>query len=241
MRRTIVAHENPVIRASAADVLRRADFEVIAVADYDSARALLDGNPTPVALVVDVGLTGQPFYALCQYIERRGLRTKTVLIASVYSRTAYKRRPTSLYGAHDYVEQHHIVDSLVPKVELLVRDDDPSVPNEDMGVRHFAAEDSRVRVAGERRLRFRHDTQDEADELATRLARLIVADLALYSAEEISAWRAAKFDIDAIPKTLSEGLAEARQLFNARVPPELAFENDFVLDALLEFVAEAGD
>ncbi len=43
-----------------------------------------------------------------------------VLVASVYNRTGYKRRPTSLYGADDYVEQHHIPDALVGKLERLI-------------------------------------------------------------------------------------------------------------------------
>src|SRR5208337_2285915 len=51
--------------------------------------------------------------------------TKVVLLASVYRHTAYKRRPTSLYGAHDYVEQHHVPDLLPTKLCALL-DIDPS-------------------------------------------------------------------------------------------------------------------
>lgn len=234
--RVVVAHEESTIRNLAAAVLRRAGYEVVAVADGDSARVLLSSAPPPRALVVDVGLTGEPFYALCEHIADRGLPTKVVLIASVYSRTGYKRRPTELYGADDYVEQHHIVDSLVEKVGSVLAGARPALPRHGHGPdRGFEAEDSKVRVAGERRLRFRHDTHGEADDLAERLAHLIVADLALYNAEEIAEWGRRDLSVDAMPERLARGLDEARRMFEERVPPEVAFDRDYVLDALIEF------
>ena len=54
-------------------------------------------------------------------MRRRAPTTRVVLVASIYNRTGYKRRPTSLYGADDYVEQHHIPDALVGKLERLDR------------------------------------------------------------------------------------------------------------------------
>ena len=43
-----------------------------------------------------------------------------ILIASVFNKTAYKRTPHSLYGADDYVEQHHIPDMLPVKLARLI-------------------------------------------------------------------------------------------------------------------------
>lgn len=233
--RIVVAHEESTIRNLAAAVLRRAGYEVVAVADGDSARALLLAGPPPRGLVVDVGLTSEPFYSLCQLIGERGLPTKVVLIASVYSRTGYKRRPTELYGADDYVEQHHIVDALVEKIGALLEGQRPGWPRPGQGEDSFEEEDSKVRVAGERRLRFRHDTHGEADDLAQRLAHLLVADLALYSAEEIAEWGRRELSVDDMPERLAQGLDEARRMFEERVPPEVAFDRDYVLEALREF------
>ena len=46
--------------------------------------------------------------------------TGIILIASVFQHTRYKRAPTSLYGADDYVEKHHIRDRLLEKITRLL-------------------------------------------------------------------------------------------------------------------------
>ena len=43
-----------------------------------------------------------------------------VLVASVYRPTGYKRRPTRLYGADDYIEIHHLGDALSVKLRRLL-------------------------------------------------------------------------------------------------------------------------
>jgi hypothetical protein len=43
-----------------------------------------------------------------------------VLLSSVYDMRRYKRTPTNLYGADDYIEKHHIPDFLVNKLRKLI-------------------------------------------------------------------------------------------------------------------------
>ena len=78
----------------------------------------------PSALVLDVAVGGRLAYEVVEE-ARKHASTRVVLIASIYNRTGYKRRPTSLYGADDYVEQHHIPDALVPKLSSI---GDPPAP-----------------------------------------------------------------------------------------------------------------
>lgn len=237
--RVLVAHDEQRLRESAMQVARTAGYEVVGVADGDSARILLHSQPVPAALVVDVALPRVAAYELCDEIAREGLPTVVILIASVFSKTAYKRRPTSLYGAHDYVEQHHIVDQLAPKLERAISatPGGPASPIPHGRLSQTAQHRAlRIQEAGEARLAFRYRDRAEGIERAQRLARLIVADVLLYCGDEVAEWRAQGAG-GAIPTALADDLDEGRRLFELRVPPEIAGDHDFVGEALAELLA----
>jgi DNA-binding response OmpR family regulator len=115
-----VAHEDKKHRETAAAVLREAGFRVIAVADGASALELVRTGAAAL-LVASVALQSPPFYQICEVIKETDLSTRVLVVASVYSTTAYKRKATELYGADDSVEEHQIADKLVAKVEELLR------------------------------------------------------------------------------------------------------------------------
>jgi len=236
--RVVIAHEQDAIRDAATHAVRSAGYEAVAVADGDSALALLLSSPTPAALVVDVGLRGKAGYELCDEIAARRLPVRVVLIASVYSKTAYKRRPTSLYGADDYVEQHHVVDMLAPKLAKLV-----APP---MEVRARSVHDAGTltpdelreseRIRDHRDDRFaRDDGHADAVARARQLARLVISDLVLYSGSEVESWLAQGGAIErrTIPPRLLSDLDEARRLFGTGVARDVAGQRDFVLEALM--------
>lgn len=234
-RRVVVAHEADAIREVAVRVVREAGYEPIGVAEGESAHMLLMTQPHPAALVVDVGLPGRLGYELVEDVRNGSLPTRVILVASVYSKTAYKRRPTSLYGADDYVEQHHIPDELAGKLARLV----PLSPGQSQArpvVSPAVAEE--IRVAGEKLLEFAAAGKGgaEAHEEAHRLARLIVADMALYNGMAFEGNRSLA-DVQA---RLGDDLRAARELFSLRVPREIAGDHDFVGAALAELVAGRG-
>jgi len=235
--RVLVAHETDTIRDAALRVVRDAGYEAVGVAEGESARTLLFAKPYPVALVVDVGLPKRLGYELVEDIRERGLPTRVVLVASVYSKTAYKRRPTSLYGADDYVEQHHIFDQLAPKLAKLITS--PGAPHapEPRDVHGpltpaERAEADRVKSAGERRLAFRFASREDGIERARRLARLIVADVVLYNGAAVEDG----LTNGDLATRIAPDLAAGRELFALRVPPELVDEEDYIGAALDEFV-----
>jgi CheY-like chemotaxis protein len=250
--RVVVAHESDVIRTVALRVVREAGYEGIGVGDGESARAVVFGAPPAAALVVDVGLPLVLGYELCDELRARRAPTRVILLASVYSKTAYKRRPSSLYGADDYLEQHHIPDLLGPKLarlvplgaaatapELAFRADDATHPALRAGAQPTPlspAEQSEmdgIRDASEGRLAFRSGSQWEAVERARRLARLIMADALLYNGAIVEEGiRQGDLEL-----RIAKDLASVRELFALRVPPETAGLEDFVGDALREFVA----
>jgi CheY-like chemotaxis protein len=241
--RVIVAHDESAIRDSATQIARDMGYEVIGVADGQSARVLLASKPTPVVLVADVALPRVLGYELCDDVRRLGLATKVIFIASVYSRTAYKRRPTNLYGAYDYVEQHHIVDQLHDLIERAVADATASV-HENMHPRPMGEvaqrEASAIKRAGEERMSFTYTDPAEGDERARRLAELIVADIVLYCGDDVEAWLAAGAGDD-LPDGLARDLAEGRRLFDLRVPAEIANRHDYLTEALRDFAARRSD
>lgn len=241
--RIVVAHDESAIRESATQIARDMGYEVIGVADGESARVLLASKPTPVVLIADVALPRVLGYELCDDVLRLGLPTKVIFVASVYSRTAYKRRPTNLYGAYDYVEQHHIVDQLHDLIERAVADATASVhenthprPMGELAQRDASA----IKRAGEDRLTFSYSDAAEGEQRARRLAELIVADICLYCGDDVQQWLAGGAGDD-LPDILARDLAEGRRLFGLRVPPEIANKQDYLTEALRDFASRRAE
>jgi CheY-like chemotaxis protein len=168
-------------------------------------------------------------YEVVERIRRQSLPTRTILVASVYNRTGYKRRPTSLYGADDYIEQHHIPDQLLLKIaKLLPETRAPRIGPPD------PTEGAEIRRAGEGRLRIRFATREEGIQRAERLARLIVSDIALYNEDALDEG----IRRGDLANRLREDLEEGRLLFDLRVPEEIRKGRDFIAEALAAFAAQ---
>ena len=226
--RLLVAHESDTIRQTVRRLAEDAGYAVSSAADGEAALASALAE-RPDILIVDVALPRILGYEVVERLRERLSGMRTILVASVYNRTGYKRRPTTLYGADDYIEQHHIPDQLLIKVaKLLPPGRAPRIgpPNPDEG--------AQIRRAGEGRLRLRYSTPQEGIERAHRLARLIVSDIALYNGAQVDAG-IAEGDLES---RLRDDLEEGRLLFDLRVPDEIRHDRDFIGEALSEFVAE---
>jgi CheY-like chemotaxis protein len=200
--------------------------------DGESALALMDSVPPHVA-VVDVALQGLYAFEVVEKVRRRaGLENvRIILLSSVYSKTAYKRAPSSLYNADDYIEKHHIPDDLVPKVNRLLVDAAPASGRRLKGEEEQSGEalpglqaagqfdliqsvNDRIKAAEEQQVEGRQG--GSIMDRAARLARIIVADVALYCQEKLDQgirggnWEA----------LLAAEVKEARRLFRERFPDE---------------------
>jgi CheY-like chemotaxis protein len=227
----VVAHETETIREAISRLCSDAGYRTRAVSDGRAATDSLDARPA--ALVLDVALPEVHAYAVVEEARRRSPSTRVVLVASIYNRTGYKRRPTSLYGADDYVEQHHIPDALLAKLERLIgpapRMLTPPPAHVD------TPEGLRIRDAAEARLAPPESVRLGARnmiERAERLARLIVADIALYNGDALDA--ATHAGDDELQARLRLDLEEGRLLFDLRVPVEVRRGRDFIGEALEE-------
>ena len=228
----LVAHDSDTIREAVARLCAEAGYRVRTAATGAEALRVLD-QEQPDAMVLDVALGGVFSYELLEHVKVRHLPTRTLLVASVYNRAGYKRRPTSLYGADDYVEQHHIPDLLLSKLALLLGAPMPDGKTVDAAV---LRDSEPIREAGEARLRLRYGSREEGLMRAQRLARLIVADIALYHRD-----LHALSGVDERDARLREDLEEGRLLFDLRVPRELREGTDFIGEALAEMLKARHD
>lgn len=170
----LIAHESEAISQQMGIAVLSVGLTPLRAAQGHEASLIID-TFQPVAGVLDVGLMPVTAFQLIERIRAADplASMKLVLVASVFSRTSYKRKPSSLYGADDYVEQHHIPDMLPSKLTRLLSLQDPPRPDD---VRERV---QRIRdVIAQKNL--------EGDERIRALAHSIVADIALYSEELVS-------------------------------------------------------
>lgn len=235
MAEIVVAHESEAIREAIRRLCADAGYAVHAVGEGQAALAALARRPA--ALVLDVALPAVHAYEVVEEVKRRAPETRVVLVASIYNRTGYKRRPTSLYGADDYVEQHHIPDALLIKLERLIG---PAPKAVELPPAHvLTPEGVEIRDAGEGRLEPlpAQAPTPRMIERAERLARLIVADIALYNGDALDAADHHGHEAE-LEARLRTDLEEGRLLFDLRVPAEVRRTRDFIADALAEIRAQ---
>jgi CheY-like chemotaxis protein len=197
--RILFAHERRGVARAVERVLEREGFSFEHVADGSvCARKLAETRWA--GLVVDVALPTVAGYELVQLARDAGPSAGAqvvVLVASVYRRTSYKRQPTRLYGADDYVEIHHLCDSLPRKLyQHLGLPPQPAIEITEAEAREA------LRVEGDTRLE-----EPQADQ--RRLASLIVADMVLYNGDAIHQAR----DLAEAEAAVAPDLDIARQLF----------------------------
>ncbi|NIQ96153.1 MAG: histidine kinase, partial [Desulfuromonadales bacterium] len=159
-----------------------------------------------------------------------------ILLSSVYNKAAYKRSPTSLHGADDYLEKHHISDQLIAKVRRLTAGSDGAAPSGPADKKGSGPADesresmeeinSRVRQAEEHEV-----TPDAGDDVslekARRLARIIVSDIALYNEERVAEGiRSGNFY-----RLLESEIQEGRRLFAERVSEDIRRKRDLLQEA----------
>jgi DNA-binding response OmpR family regulator len=134
-------------------------------------------------------------------------KVPSILLSSVHHAARYKRAPTSLYGADDYIERHHLPDLLVPKIRRILDSDGAEQPAVDPG-KLPPPEDEQVRERREiEDLEMsQQSSENPAAEEIQRLCRVIAGDIALYNEDVISTTAPGQI-LEAISRDLTEGEA----------------------------------
>lgn len=224
MTAVLFAHERPSVTRVVAHVLEARGFTVDTVRDGDAAAAALRARRY-AALVVDVALPRRPGYELVDVARQASASghgaAVVVLVASVFRKTSYKRRPARLYGADDYVELHHLGDMLPDKLER------------HLGTRPESADPERAERAEQDATARVFEIADARleDEASEDLAALIIADVVLYNGDRITDTRTVEQARAALADDLEVAADLLRQVQLARgerVDAGAAIERAFV-------------
>ncbi len=136
-----------------------------------------------------------------------GKRLPSILLSSIHHAARYKRAPTSLYGADDYIERHHLPDLLVPKIQRLLSTGEKILPNVTPDELPPPTDDQ---VLLRRDLEALEKTGPVPEypqmEEIQRMCRVIAGDIALYNEDVIATTPPGNL-LDAIASDLSEGEA----------------------------------
>ncbi len=236
----LIAHPDRELLSRTKEMLEGAGFTAITVEDGIKALQLLEIE-SPDIVIVDVALPKYLGFEICNFI--RGIDNmkdiKIILIASIYDKTRYKRLPTSLHGADDYIEIHHLWDMLIPKIKDLLEIESPIEEAATDKIKAIPIEDP-AEGLGERMV----DDVSQTEEASTastkgeldavrRLADIIVSDIILYNEELIE-----EGIINGnLQEILKDDIEEGKRYLFKRFPdiPE-DMGNDHILESFNGFV-----
>ena len=242
--RVLVATDGQEFQILIGKVLGAAGFSLRQACSGDEAWEAI-GSWRPHVALLDVGLPGVPAFEVCDRVRAdmalRGIGL--ILIASVFQQTRYKRAPTSLYGADDYIEKHHIRDWLPGKVvRLLSVDSAPAAPEAAAPALSGAGKYPGRIDEREQETLIREELYgsqgrerkglERVREQLRRYARIIVSDIALYNQKTVEQGiREGTFS-----ELLKREIDEGYRLYLLRVPPSTGGE-DYYHEAVRDFIA----
>ena len=236
----VVADDGDALLKMIDKMLTEAGYTVITAREGVDAMVAIE-KEKPFMAILDVALPRIYGFEICDRIKNNeeSKDMKVLLIASIFDKTAYKREPTSLYGADDYIEKHHIPDYLVKKVHRLA-DNGHGVEREE---RAFANEPHpQTPARKEQAEEMRKDEIKEFPapspvdpqqvEAARRFARIILSDIALYNQNAVEEG----IKNDTFYESLEAELREGRDLYNGRVPEDVRSSMDYFKDECEKFI-----
>lgn len=243
--KVLIANSDADICSRVEDILKAEDFEVFKAYDGVDALAIIE-KIRPNVAILDVALPMMYGFEVCEHIKGHvelKEAVKVILMAAIYDKTRYKRNPTSLYGADDFIEIHHLHDDIVPKINRLILSSkqEPAAA----GVLQKGAEeavtqevkpeaptgkDLEILRAGEKVI---DDKDKDVQEKARRLARIIVSDIALYNGDLVSEG----VRNGNLYKLLKDDIKEGLEHFKKKVSPSISAEA-YLKEAFQDFISK---
>jgi predicted Zn finger-like uncharacterized protein len=246
--KVLVAHSNPEILESARTVLNNHGYEVITATDGIDVmvKALRE---FPFLAVVEVSLPKIYGFEICKKLKSREetKEMKFILVPSIFDRSRYRREPSSLYGADDYIEAQDIPSLLLEKINKLAAIPEEGagkpLPEEKKPLRSpETPQSTRTETAGIKteatqpaapaELKPSAEKTDEAVEKAKRLSRTIINDIYLYNSAKVTeSIRNGNFYA-----VFESELREGQKLYDNRIPQAIRDSGNYYSDTIKEFL-----
>lgn len=174
--RILVGKEDINFCSSIRELMEREPFDLIFAGDGAEALEKIR-RLHPCLVILDVALPKIFGFELAEILKSDPMTRdiRIILLTSIYDKTRYKRLPESLYGADDYIEAHHIKDSLLIKIRNLL----PDLFQQPM------AKEEPPRKSGSEKRTFEETLPEEIRNKSRRLARIIISDIALYNQKKV--------------------------------------------------------
>jgi predicted Zn finger-like uncharacterized protein len=243
--KVLVAHSNPNIVNEISGLLISHGLKVVSSSDGIDAMVKIT-KEQPFLVLIEVGLPKIYGFEVCKRLksrpETRG--TKFILISSIYDKDKYKREPSSLYEADDYIEEHQLGDSLIGKVQRLTSgapgtpvkekkeqprtqpqpETPPQAPAPETGIQEKPVPEIKTEKAP--------DTApfQEQIERAKRLARTIISDIFLYNSSKAEQ----SLKNDTFFSDFAAEIKEGMKLYESRIPQEVRDSGEFFNSTIRE-------
>lgn len=220
-------------------ILARGSLNSKIVVTGEEALNIMDTYP-PDAAVISVALPDMMGYEVVDWIRRSdSIRDiPVILLSSLHHGTRFKRAPTSLYGADDYIERHHLPDLLVPKFKNLFQKGAEAKPLDAASGTSEPLSDEEV---DERReIERLEDSTAEKEEMpiaeeVSRMARVIAGDILLYNEGTISG-----SSVEDAKKALDNDIEEGKRVLAARFPEFTGNTADILSEEITKVLQSAG-
>ncbi len=238
----LVAHANPSLLQEISSILTSGGYKVITASDGIDlmVKALKE---LPFLSIIEVALPKIYGFEVCRRVKARAETKdmKFILIPAIHDKTKYRREPTSLYGADDYIEEFDIAAHLLEKIHNLKGGGQPSdVPRPGPEPLPAGAAAASTAPAADRGVKSEQPAQtvqqpapDEKIEKARRLARTIINDIHLYNVAKVEAAIKAGDFYGAFASEIKEG----KKLYDNRIPQEVRDVFDYYREAIENFIA----
>lgn len=243
----LIAHESVEFCAAVEKVLAPEPFDIISCHDGKEAVDLVF-RLKPDAVLLNVALPTMYGFQVCEALRGNPETsdTRIILLAAIYDKTKYKRSPQSLYGADDYIEQHHIPDALAAMIYRLTSDtkevETDAVPATDevsTSQARVTADEADMQDSVRKELQSQQPVEapDAGENLymaARQLARSIVSDISLYRETELEeAVRTGDIEL-----CLGLEIRDGRAIYESKLPESASFPSDFYAEALAELISQ---
>ncbi|MEW6066905.1 MAG: response regulator [Nitrospirota bacterium] len=229
----LIAHSEPKIINELNTLLTKNGYQTVIASDGIEAM-VKSIKEVPFLAILDVALPKIYGFEVCKRLKVRDetKKMKIILITSTFDEKRYKRDPSSIYGADDYIEEHKISELIIEKINTLKGIEKEKVvekaPEEPILEKPVLKEEPRLKPE---EVKVSPPT-DQNIERAKRLARTIVSDIYLYNPAKVeNSIRGDNF-YSMFESEIKEGL----KLYETRIPQNVREKGDFFNEAIKNFL-----